>query len=362
MAIVIAPQYTQRIYRWSAWKISYASKGVLHQHDDDGVTYTIWFYDGPEAHICTIWKGEVPHSILEAGYSQEQNDSDRSDFEANFVSSSNRSLRPKNSLGIPLQTIEPRLGTELIVVTHNFSDPTTWYSKSMRKSSVIMTASVDNLDFTCPWNNWIDMTHGKLFDEDSLKSDIVHQYSASVWVDGILKNERAPFAMSGGDYVIDYKNGKITFPVAVTGSVTSSFSYATDSTWIFKPDPGKKIDIEQSEVQFGLDTVMTDTVEFQIWVYNPYDLPNKVMIDKTSYKTVRNIIDEALGSYPVIKAFGGAERGIVSDVYGFPFRYGAVRSMKSSQGVELRIKLANDIPFSGTYTTATFYTTVHDDT
>lgn len=362
MGIILAPNYTQRMYRWTQWKAEYARRvKVGHQHDDSNDVYLIWFYDGPEVHLCTIWKGAVPAGVQD-GYTQEQNDADQDEFESDYLSTSNMTLDPRNSAGYPLQTEEPRVGKELILVTHDFCDPTTWYTDSVRVSSMVMTASLDNLEFTCSRKNWIDMTHGKLFDEDSVKTEVVHQYSASVWVDGVLKTERVPFAASGGDYVIDYSNGKITFPSPTLATVTAGFSYANGSTWVLEPEAGKKLNMEVAEAQFGVDLVMNDAIEFQVWVYNPYNLPNKFKYDTTTYKTVRNLIDEALGSYPLIKSFGGSVRGMPADVYGFPFRYGTIRSMKSSQGAELRVKLKNDYAFSGSYATATFYCTVHDDT
>jgi len=93
--ISIAPQFTQRFYAWTAWKNVNISKGGIVQYDDDGLKYTIYFYNGPEANICTIWKGTVPDGIISGGYSQAQNDSDKSDFENNYQSTANGSLSPQ---------------------------------------------------------------------------------------------------------------------------------------------------------------------------------------------------------------------------------------------------------------------------
>jgi hypothetical protein len=40
-----------------------------------------------------------------------------------------------------------------------------------------------------------------------------------------------------------------------------------------------------------------------------------------------------------------------------PFRYGTVRTLKSSLGIELRVKLTHDIEFEGDVATCTFYCT-----
>jgi hypothetical protein len=99
VSVVIAPQYTQRFYRWTNWKVVQFQKNGIYQYDNDGIIYTIWFYDGPEAHICTIWLGDVPYTIINSGYSQIQNDSDLDDFIDNYQSNGNKSIAPVTTLG-----------------------------------------------------------------------------------------------------------------------------------------------------------------------------------------------------------------------------------------------------------------------
>lgn len=91
MALQIGSQYTQRIYRWTAWKAVYAVKGLPYQYEDDGLMYTIWTYDGPEVHICQIWKGTIPDAIV-SNYDQATNDADKADFEASYKSLGNTTL------------------------------------------------------------------------------------------------------------------------------------------------------------------------------------------------------------------------------------------------------------------------------
>lgn len=91
MAVTLATQYTQRLYRWTAWKAVYAIKGLPFQYDDENDIYTIWTYDENEVHICQIWRGLIPES-LESTYSQVTNDADKTDFETNYKSNGNLSL------------------------------------------------------------------------------------------------------------------------------------------------------------------------------------------------------------------------------------------------------------------------------
>lgn len=268
---------------------------------------------------------------------------------------------PRTDDNVPLFAPSPRTGTELITTTHNLADPTTWYTTSERVEDATLTDSGDGLTFESG-EVWIDLTHGKLFDEDAIVADVAHGFEVVVKVNGVEKTERAPFATSGGDFVVDYRNGKVTFASSQAGAtVTATFSKMVDSVFALVPLSGKRIDIEEVEAQFSSDVEMNDSIVFEVWAYNPADLPNKVRVDRTRYKTFKNFIDEALGSYPVIPAIGGpSNRGALHPIYGFPFRYGTIRSLSSAMGIELRVRLENDVPFGGEHATATFYTTVRD--
>jgi hypothetical protein len=91
MSISLAPQLTQRDSQWAAWKAAHSAKKGLHQYEDDGGVYTIWFYDGPEVHTCKIWKGSVPDGVL-SSYSQSQNDTDKADFEGGLKTTANKTI------------------------------------------------------------------------------------------------------------------------------------------------------------------------------------------------------------------------------------------------------------------------------
>lgn len=160
MAVAIAPQFTQRIYKWTAWKVIRTSKSLIHQHDDDGVIYTIYGYDGPEVHVCQIYKGTVPYQVVNDGYSQAQNDSDKSDFETNWMSSSNTSVilpnkaRVHDGSGNAITSSNSRLSVDALssVVPIPGSSVVYMSAKLLNGSSDSMTvngSSVNvNFDFT----------------------------------------------------------------------------------------------------------------------------------------------------------------------------------------------------------------------
>lgn len=107
MPITLAPQYTQRSYSWQSLKALITTKSLRLQYEEEPDLYTIWGYDNPEVHICTIWKSVVPDGILLCGYTQQQNDTDKSDFENNFKASANAPTGFGASTDTPLQISLP---------------------------------------------------------------------------------------------------------------------------------------------------------------------------------------------------------------------------------------------------------------
>jgi hypothetical protein len=262
--------------------------------------------------------------------------------------------KPKSPSGIPLEIPEPREGSSLVIVTHNWCDPTTWFGQSERVVGETL-ATDDATEFSSANNHWIDLTHGKFYGEDRVSAP----YLPAVYVDGAPAVEREPWKSSGGDFEIDYHEGKVTFFASQAGKVvTADYSHENGSLFIVAPEAGRILVIENSEVQFGKDLVMLDTINFQPWAYNPADLPNKVPVgEATVYKTIRDFIDEARGVYPMVPAIGGSARGLASDHVVFPYNYKTVKELPASMGVEIRVWLKDDIQYEGEFATATFYCT-----
>lgn len=151
MAVSIAPQFTQRTYRWTAWKAIELVKGGPYQYDDDGDTYTIWFYDGPEVHLCTIWKDSVPDSIINnEGYSQAQNDSDKTDWETNYKPTANGVVEPRaddGRLTIRVTTAKKTKNFKLRAVSF-------YSSKANSQRSFNPIADADYGDVTLTLKKW----------------------------------------------------------------------------------------------------------------------------------------------------------------------------------------------------------------
>lgn len=255
---------------------------------------------------------------------------------------------------------EPRkIGDQVIIVSHNWCDPCTWYQQSTRVAGETLDDYGDGYSFLSGHARWIDLSHGRLYREDIVSAP----YLPKIYVDGYQAEERAPFSDSGGDFTVDYWTGTVTFLSSQAGkTVTADYSHENGSLFTVAPTAGKKLWVERTEVQFTCDVVLNDTVHFQGWAYNPYDPPHKVPVtSKTTYKTARDYVDEANGVYPIVPAFGGPARGVAVGHMVFPFNYLQIKELRYSQGVEIRVWLEGDTPFGGTFGTATFYCTSHED-
>jgi len=272
---------------------------------------------------------------------------------------------PTTDDGTPIVTMEarqpdgailvadaPRLGSETIQGTPNLCDKTTWFPDSERVVDEELSSSDGGTTWDSDHTYWIDLVHGKVLQEENIEDD----YEVVVEVDDVVKTMRPPFATDwsqGGDYYVDYEDGKVIFEDAQTGTVTATYSYENGSNWYLTPAPGKKLIIEKAEIQLSTDVEMTTSMHYTIQInmgggYFDYG--------ETIYRSMWQIILEARGSYPQIPAIGTNSRGTGVAVTGFPFIYQAARILSSSNPpTRIRVFTGDDIAFGGSHASGTFY-------
>lgn len=267
---------------------------------------------------------------------------------------SSPSLSEINQHALPVSIVSKR-GKELISISHNFCDPTTWYTQSQRTTEIL--SNIDGYTFISTRENWIDLTHGKLWDEDNIAAKINHGYSVIVTIDGEPTAEQTPFG-SGGDFTVDYKNGLVIFFQDQGGKeIQATFSYAAGSLWALIPDEGTNIIIESAKITWTEDLILNDTIVNDMVFYDVNNLPNKTLIKRFKYKTLQNIIEEA-ESFTSRLVINDTGRGLIGNIYSAKYRYGTVSEINASSGLETRIYLENDLPYGGTFASVTFYCTV----
>lgn len=224
MPVSLSSQFTQRSYLWTDWKAVEAIKGGQYQYDDDGVIYTAWFYDGPEVHVCTIWKGVVPDGILSGGYTQTQNDSDKSDFETNFKSEGNALIARRSEDGRPLQVFtitKTATNFQLRVFSFQTSTPSSLHNASP-------TGAMTDVTMTCYDVSGTNVTTGDLTTVVKTVMDLETTYPMEVvggWLD-IPDASHAAIVTSGpGTYYVS-SIGVPDVPSAYGGSIP--FVYEVD--------------------------------------------------------------------------------------------------------------------------------------
>lgn len=321
---------------WSTFKQEVSARNLRVQYFLDNNNYKIYAFDGQLVLFCEIYK----EATAAAG-------SDQEDFETNYMPNANKPVYETTPVQqIPKVSIYKPEGSSTTKVSHDWTDPCTWYSQSVRVTGETLSL-VSGKTYSFANQNIIDLTHGRLYQEDVFASS----YLLKVYDNGVLKSE-------GVDYNVDYPLGQLTFDAnyTVTGPVTADYSYENGSQWVLAPDPGKVLHIEHSEVQFSRNVSMSP-ISFEIWVYNPFDPPNKIKYQEIVYKNIKDIINSAnLG-----QGFIPAIDMLSQDILVFPFNYSTVKSLKSSDGAELRIRILNDTAYSGEYATATFYVLSQDE-
>ena len=234
-------------------------------------------------------------------------------------------------------------GSEALPVSHDFCDKTTWYSNAEAVVGAEATET-DATHFQLPDSAIIDVTHGKVYDEDKLL------YPVTVYVDDVEMTEDE-YDGATHDYSLNYATGEITFAVSQTGkAVTADYHKATDSIYKIIPLEGKTLEIVKAEIQFSADFDLKDTFQFQVWH------PQAGVVEETNYKTMRQIIMEAFGVFPEMPAMGGANRGTGQKYYNLPFHYTRKRSIP--YGLQIWIRLKNDLVCGGEHASVTFHCSV----
>lgn len=272
----------------------------------------------------------------------------------------------KTSTGLlKVSSYEPE-GDGATIVTHNFADRCSWYSGSTQ--IIDETLELDSgFTYKSPLSNknWIDLTHGRCYDEDNVMFQNANKWKLEVKVDDVLKVEDKWFKTNDSDvpadllrdYFVDYENGKVTFHADPGGVVTVTYSKAGNSFFSIKPKVGKILTIKAAEVQFSKGTILQAPFVFEVWfnhpIYGMIALPGT----KICYKNFKDFISACNQGQGLIPLVGE----LTQDVHVFPFDYARPKPIKYSQNVEIRVYCQNHLPVISEYATATFYVTIETE-
>lgn len=304
----------------------------------------------------------------------ELNDTEVSVLDALVAQHSGRPLpeapSPKTEDGRPLVAFSKPDASKKTIISHDWTDPTTWYTAA-RPCTEQVSASDDLQTYALSYTNVIDLVHGKVFNEDLVRTPEGASYRVVVTVNDGPVAERDPHS-GEGDYTVDYERGHLVFstPLLPSDVVKATYFYATTSLFVVKPDAGRALKIAAVEVQFSDDVVLTDSVVFQPMGFADVFAPQLVQAGvlatgtkvplgpPTTYKSFTDFQSEAVRSYPKFARIGGTNwRASPHEVLVFNWDYVTETALRSDAGVEVHLRLQHDVPFEGWYATATFYCT-----
>lgn len=278
-------------------------------------------------------------------------------------------LPPVTADNKPIVASEKPDSAKTTIISHDWTDKTTWYSNSVRVADEILSNSGNNIKYTFANTYIIDTYHGKLSQEDFLVSNDGYSYRVEVHVNDIIKLERDPHFGTGGDYTINYEDGYVEFisELLITDIVTATYHYATDSVFIIAPMFGKQLKIDRVEVQFSQDVVLTDAVVFQAYgyvdVFAPQLVPSVIpsgtkipLGPPLIYKGMKDFMNDASRSYPPYQNLSpNTWRGIDFPIVIFDWDYTASTALRYDYGMEIHVSLQHDTEFLGSFATASIY-------
>jgi hypothetical protein len=275
---------------------------------------------------------------------------------------------PKTADGRPRYAYEKGDTSKKTIISHDWTDPTTWAESAVRVVEEVATDEGAHTSYALAHGNVIDTYHGKVSQEDFLLSPGGFSYRVAVTVNDVAKAEQDPHYGSGGDFTVNYAAGKIVFLAALAPAdvVKVTYHYATNSTFTVKPEAGKALKLEFAEVQFSDDVEILDSVVFQpfglVDVFAPHLMPGipsgtKIPLGTpVVYKSITDFQNDAVKSYPTYPAFGGSGwRGSHRPLIIMDWDYVSATLLRADYGMEIRLSLQHDTPFGGWYATATFY-------
>jgi hypothetical protein len=238
--------------------------------------------------------------------------------------------------------------------SHNFCKKETWWQDSERTVNEVLTDNGDHKTFhPAIARHWIDVTHGKIFSEQSIQST----YQPVVKVDGEVVAEHSP-GTTDGDYAIDYTTGSVTFISEQMGVVTASYSFARSSLFKVQHSEGACVRVAYVEVTFSKDIGLKDNVWFQLW--GNIGAGMQALSNPEIYRTWDDFVRDSMGGVmevPCPTGTGEAWRMTAIPRYKLRFDYRDLAGidLDPDLSLEIRMWLEHDTPIEGELAHATIF-------
>jgi hypothetical protein len=252
---------------------------------------------------------------------------------------------------------QPRHGTSITLITHNFADKCGWYEKSVEVVDEIAADSGDQLTYNLANDFIVDVQHGRV----TFENDVDTKYHIDVRVNDVAKTLDT-------DFTVDYDAGSITFNSALSGPDVVKVTYwyvdnvAGNSIFTLQPAAGKILVMLGAELQFSED-VQTNLPNLHFTTYMYVDPYGVIAVKDTVYKNVKDLVNESNNGSWIIDPIAD----ITKKVRVFPFNYPSSKDIKSSSQMRVEAWIEGTDPIKNTtngaleLATGTFYCMITDD-
>jgi hypothetical protein len=301
---------------------------------------------------------------------------------------------PDTATPVSLQNVRLDVENQLVVaqglgidggvrlITHNFCDACTWWHESTGHTGQASTSG-DQLTYDLTGHtNLIDLRHGRSTYEDKVTDTTVSPGGGgtmtdivpTVYLDGVAVDQALEDDDADTDrYTIDYPAGTITFGVARGGGVvvTADFRKAASSKFTIKPGAGKKIVLQDAEVDCSEDIDM----DAPFWVdtfgsHTSITGGAVISLSKRIYKKMHDFQAAARRFWGPVPANFGGTGGVPSPKWTFEWQYSRSDelwdtanyrdvnldpSLVTLNRVEVSLDAADAVAYGGCCLTVTMY-------
>lgn len=316
---------------------------------------------------------------------------DVTDFETNYQSSAISSTTPAgalakavtkgastSSLAVSVRQRDEPGFMQWTIVTHDYTDKTTWYQKSTITTDEVLSAAGGN-SFSSANANWINPDHPKLYNQ-SYNEGVPPYGQKGLWMPDGSREAKSTFrpiikiddVIQNSGYTINYETGVVTFGSTVTGVVKATYYKAVTSEFIIVPPSGVIWTIPRVEVNTTSSLIFDATTYFQYWRDPTYTFSNTAfMLSEMLYQSMPQLQASATVGADVYPAMGGTgimdasaengwgtnySRGTGQQAVILPWEYRKPFIMKSSLNDTIRISTTSHKKHLGAdFLTATFY-------
>ncbi len=227
-------------------------------------------------------------------------------------------------------------GARAYVFGVDFTDQKTWYTvaeqvidEDVGTGNGILTAfQLDHGALALAGEVILNLCQGLITDDHLMAppGGSVGGFCPVIELDGVPLTMREPYETGGGDYLLDFVTGLVTFftPPGVGVAITASYYYVPAGVGpLLKagPPPGKKWTIDKAEAQISADLEtddwFTDTIMMNVF-HTPSGFTDPA--NEVRYHNYGNLLDYAAGSFVSYPACSGA-RGIAKPTHIFRWEY-----------------------------------------